>query len=257
MRALAVVVVLLVGCDASPSAPGAATRHYLVRADGPLGQTVLGLAVGSGEPAPLGGWAKLPTRPALFFVRGRGTFLGGDAAIELTLEDGTGFGTLVATGGPARFAGVFTSAEGQRPEQATLTAVDNLPTGGFLAAIGGAPDAPGRGAVSFGCGTDGARLLLVDPTGGTRLEVQVLMPTERFAIGSVALGDLDGARGTIRVGGDPSPTMPFVRGVVTIKQLDSLSLVGRVQGVARIGSLGPSVSINASISAAGPDGSCR
>ncbi|MFN0180170.1 MAG: hypothetical protein ACKVZ0_15325 [Gemmatimonadales bacterium] len=253
----ALPVALILGCAGGPSDPGAATRHYLARVDGPLGQLVIGLAVAPGSPAAVGGWAKLPTRPALFFVRGQGSFLAADLAIELTLEDGTPLGTIAMAGGPERFLGSFISADDAGRQPATMIAVDNLPTGGYLAAIEGAPDAPGRGAASFDCGPDGARLLLVDPTGGQRLEVQVVGPTSKFTLGNVSLGRAGGARGTIRVGGDPSPAVPFVSGIVTIKQLDSLGLVGRVQGVARLGSAGAPVSINASVNAAGPDGSCR
>ncbi len=253
----AVALAMLAAACVEPAiGPERASRQFIARTNGPLGQTVLGLTASDGLNVVVTGWVKLPDRTALRFLQGRGALTESALSLELGFDDGTRFGTLEAAGLVPRFDGRLDRGEAG-VEPATVLSVDHLPTALFLAAIAGAPDAPGRGAASYRCEPGGARLLLVDPTGGQRLEVQVIMPDDRFRLGSIPLGRAGGARGTIRIGGEPTPPLPFVSGVVTVKRLDSLTLVGRVQGIAKMGPVGVDVSINASLTAAGADGSCR
>ncbi|MBM4188844.1 MAG: hypothetical protein FJ206_16185 [Gemmatimonadetes bacterium] len=257
VRVAAIAVSIgLVACAGPPSGPNQPSRHLLATVDGPLGPTVIGLIVGSGPVSLVGGWAQLPNRPSLRFVRGQGTADSQRLDLDLLFDDGTGLGRLNAAGGPERYSGQLLASAGGAGT-ATVHLVDALPTGAYVVAIDGAPDVPARGAVNFRCGPDGPRLLLVDPTGGQRLEVQVVAPGTRFRLGSFPLGRAGSGRGSIRLGGDPAVPLPFATGVVTVKQLDSLTLIGRIQGVARMGPAGTDVAINASVSAVGADGSCR
>lgn len=246
----------MAGCASDP-AQVLVTERYLLGTQQPvLDGPLIGLSlVGDGESVQVGGWTRGRDGPGLILLRGSGR-LDGRLTISLSRFGGATYAVIVAEAVGASFRGTYRLVETGESTSIELTPVLGVPPGTYQVAITGAFGEVAAGAAGYRCQADGAVLVLADPDGGARLYLRVTAPGPRFSRGSFPLGRPGGHAASIQIGGEPGTRFGFVAGTLTIKQLDNLGLVGRVQGVARDPATGSELTINGTMSAAGADGSC-